>query len=73
MDERPKCKTKSYITSRGKLQAVHSVINYSNIFLDLSLKSEVNKWEVIKMKSVSTAKETTGKMKDNILNGENIC
>ena len=43
-------------------------INYSNIFLDLSpkgkeIKAKISKWDLIKLKSFCTAKETIDKMK----------
>ena len=51
----------------------YSDINHSNIFLDLSpkakeIKSEINKRDTLKLKSFCTAKETSTKQKDNLLN-----
>ena len=49
-------------------------INHSNIFSDLSpelkeIKAKMNKWDVIKLKVICTAKETIDKMKNNLLKG----
>ena len=49
-------------------------INHSNIFLDLSpklkeIKAKMNKWDVIKLKVICTAKKTIDKMKNNLLKG----
>ena len=49
-------------------------INRSNIFLDASprvmgLKTKINKWDLLKLKSFCTAKETITKQKDNLQDG----
>ena len=46
----------------------HSDINHSNIFLDppprvMTIKTKINKWDLIKLKSFCTAKETLNKTK----------
>ena len=53
-------------------------INYSNIFLDLcprvmEIKTKINKWDLIKLKSFCTAKEIINKTKTTYRMGENIC
>ena len=53
-----------------------SGVNHSNIFFDpyprvTKIKTKINKWDPIKLKSFCTAKETMNKMKRTDRNGEN--
>ena len=55
---------------------IFSDINRSNVFLDQSLraKAEINKWDIIKLKSFCTAEEVINKIKKTAYGmGENIC
>ena len=52
-------------------------INHSNIFLVLSprlmeIKTKINKWDLINLKSFCTTKETTNKMKRQLTEREKI-
>uniref|UniRef100_A0A8D1C543 Uncharacterized protein n=1 Tax=Sus scrofa TaxID=9823 RepID=A0A8D1C543_PIG len=54
----------------GNIGQTLSDINDSNIFSDpplrvMTVKAKINKWDLIKLKSFCTAKETLNKIKDN--------
>ena len=71
MDKRPKCKTRNYKIIRGKHRTLDD-INQSNILYDppprvMEIKTEIYKWDLIKLKTFYTAKETI--RKDNHQNG----
>ena len=54
-----------------------SDINHSNILFDpscrkMEIKTKINKWDLLKLKSFCTAKETINKMKRQPTDGEKI-
>ena len=53
-------------------------INHSKILFEppprvMEIKTKINKWDLMKLKSFCTAKENIKKMKRQTQNGENIC
>ena len=68
MDLRPKFKNRNYKTLRGNIGKTLDDINQSKILYDppprvMRIKTKVNKWDLIKPKSLCTAKETISKVK----------
>ena len=58
----------------GKIGRMHSDINHSKILYDpssriMEIKTKINKWDLIKLKSFCTARETIKKGEDNPQNG----
>ena len=68
MDSRPKCKTRHYKTLRGKYSRTLYDINHSKMLFDptpreMEIKTKIKKWDLMKLKSFCTARETTNKTK----------
>ena len=68
MDERPKCETGIHQNHRGEHRRNLWDLSYSNFLLDMSPKAREteakrNYWDLIKIKSFCTAKETINKPK----------
>ena len=70
MDYKSKRKTRYYKTQR---ETGRTLTNCSNIFLNLpsrvmKIKTKINKWDLIVLKSICTAQETIRKQKDKSQN-----
>ena len=71
--QQSECKARYYKTEEN-IGGTLSDINLSKFFFDppprvMKIKTKINKWDLIKLKSFCTAKETINKMKDNPQNG----
>ena len=77
MDYRSKCKITNYKTPEENIGKTLSEINHSRIFYDappriLEIKTKINKWDLIKIKSFCTTKETINKVKRQTSEWEKI-
>ena len=76
MDKRSKFKTRNYKTPREKHRQNSDII-HSRILYDpspgiMEIKAKINKWDLIKIKSFCTMKETTSMVKRQLSEWEKI-
>ena len=76
MDSRPKRKTRNKLLEEN-IGTTLDDINQSKILYDppprvMEIKTKINKWDLIKLKSFYTAKETTNKVKRQLSGQEKI-
>ena len=63
-----KCKTRNYILLEESISKTLSDIHHTRILYDpppriLEIRAKINKWDLIKLKSFCTTKETISKVK----------
>ena len=73
MDYRPKLRPNTIKVLQENLGKTFFYINHNNIVLDpsprvMEIKTEINKWDLIKLKSFFTARETVNKTKSQATN-----
>ena len=75
MDKGPECETGTHQNPRGEIGENLSDLRCSNFLHDISpkareLKAKMKCWDLMKMTSLCTAKETINKTKSNQQNGK---
>ena len=75
--KRPKCETGHYKTPRENTGKEHSDINHSDIFFEsfprvMDINPKINKWDLLKLKSFCTTKETVSNAKRQSTDWEKI-
>ena len=78
MDQRLNGRSETIKLLEGNIGRILFDINCSNIFLNppsrkIKIKTKMNKWNQVKLKSFCTAKKAINKMKRQPTERENIC